>query len=64
MKCAYKALLVLLVAMTLGVAPVAHAATIFQITGGGDGHGIGMSQYGAYGYALHGKSYQFILAHY
>ena len=23
-----------------------------------------MSQYGAYGYALHGESYQFILAHY
>jgi stage II sporulation protein D len=42
----------------------AHAATVFQINGGGDGHGIGMSQYGAYGYALHGKSYSFILAHY
>jgi stage II sporulation protein D len=34
------------------------------ISGGGDGHGVGMSQYGAYGYALHGASYQFILAHY
>jgi stage II sporulation protein D len=52
------------VAVTLSVASAAHAATIFEISGGGNGHGIGMSQYGAYGYALHGKSYQFILGHY
>ncbi|HTX33245.1 MAG TPA: SpoIID/LytB domain-containing protein [Solirubrobacteraceae bacterium] len=52
------------VALTLCVAASAHAATIFQINGGGNGHGIGMSQYGAYGYALHGKTYQFILGHY
>ncbi len=51
-------------AVTLCVAAPAHAATIFQINGGGNGHGIGMSQYGAYGYALHGKTYQFILGHY
>jgi stage II sporulation protein D len=37
---------------------------VFIIRGGGNGHGVGMSQYGAYGYALHGKSYRFILAHY
>ena len=42
-------------------APV--ASTLF-IRGGGYGHGIGMSQYGAYGYALHGWTYQQILAHY
>jgi stage II sporulation protein D len=35
-----------------------------QITGGGDGHGIGMSQYGAEGYALHGATDAQILAHY
>jgi stage II sporulation protein D len=51
-------------AATLAFVPLAHATTIFQIDGGGYGHGIGMSQYGAYGYALHGESYQFILAHY
>ena len=34
------------------------------IRGAGFGHGIGLSQYGAYGYALHGRSYQAILAHY
>ena len=39
------------------------AATTLYISGGGFGHGIGMSQYGAYGYALHGWTYQQILAH-
>src|ERR1700733_14245249 len=47
-----------------GFTAAARADTTFYIRGGGDGHGIGMSQYGAYGYALHGKSYQWILAHY
>jgi stage II sporulation protein D len=42
----------------------ARAASSFYIRGGGDGHGIGMSQYGAYGYALHGASYRAILGHY
>jgi stage II sporulation protein D len=49
---------------TLWPAASAHAATDFYIRGGGDGHGIGMSQYGAYGYALHGAGYRVILAHY
>jgi stage II sporulation protein D len=34
------------------------------ISGAGDGHGVGMSQYGAEGYALHGASAAAILAHY
>ena len=56
---------VLLVAAGLiGFADCARAANVFYIRGGGDGHGIGMSQYGAYGYALHGKDARFILAHY
>ncbi len=46
------------------VTAAARADTTFSIRGGGDGHGIGMSQYGAYGYALHGAGYQAILAHY
>jgi stage II sporulation protein D len=54
----------MIIAATLAFASVAHAATIFQISGGGYGHGVGMSQYGAYGYALHGMDYQSILAHY
>jgi stage II sporulation protein D len=45
-------------------AAAARASTTFFIRGGGAGHGIGMSQYGAYGYALRGKDYRFILAHY
>jgi stage II sporulation protein D len=36
----------------------------FEIRGGGFGHGIGMSQYGAMGFAEHGWNYQGILAHY
>jgi stage II sporulation protein D len=34
------------------------------IDGGGDGHGVGMSQYGAQGYAVHGATAAQILAHY
>jgi stage II sporulation protein D len=51
-------------ALMLAPAARAGAASTFYIRGGGDGHGIGLSQYGAYGYALHGKSYRWILAHY
>src|SRR5690242_6072023 len=40
------------------------AASTFTIRGAGFGHGIGMSQYGAYGYALHGVDYATILKHY
>jgi stage II sporulation protein D len=37
---------------------------VFVVTGHGWGHGVGMSQYGAYGYAQHGFSYTKIVAHY
>jgi stage II sporulation protein D len=49
---------------TLAASPAAEAASSFYISGAGNGHGIGMSQYGAYGYAQHGWSYRQILAHY
>src|SRR2546423_9905689 len=42
----------------------AVTATTFVITGHGWGHGVGMSQWGAYGYAQHGVSYDKILAHF
>src|SRR4051794_20835218 len=42
----------------------ASAASRFVIRGAGFGHGVGMSQYGAYGFALHGVGYRDILAHY
>jgi stage II sporulation protein D len=51
-------------ALALAAAGSASAASTFFIRGGGFGHGVGMSQYGAYGYALHGKNYKWILAHY
>lgn len=40
------------------------AERTFTFNGGGWGHGIGLSQYGARGYALAGKSYDWIIAHY
>ena len=42
----------------------APAAASWTVEGRGFGHGVGLSQYGAYGYAKHGSSYDEILAHY
>jgi stage II sporulation protein D len=52
----------LAVLLLLGVS--AARAQDLMISGGGFGHGVGMSQEGALGYAEHGFSYQQILAHY
>jgi stage II sporulation protein D len=46
------------------LAPNAQAGVRWVVLGHGFGHGVGMSQYGAYGYATHGKGYGFILGHY
>ncbi len=46
------------------LAPSAQAGVRWNVIGHGFGHGVGMSQYGAYGYAVHGKGYRFILGHY
>src|ERR1700746_814277 len=43
---------------------VASAGTVFLLDGRGWGHGVGMSQWGAEGYARHGSGYKQILAHY
>src|SRR4051794_34176539 len=48
----------------LALAPASAASVSWVVKGHGFGHGVGMSQYGAYGYAVHGKDYRFILAHY
>ena len=40
------------------------APPVFVITGRGWGHGVGLSQYGALGYARQGAGYEEILAHY
>src|SRR3954447_13918793 len=47
-------------------ASAAEAATSsnFTVRGAGFGHGIGLSQYGAYGYAAHGSNSRDIVLHY
>src|SRR5690242_18666076 len=53
------------VSLLLMGASTAHAAkSTFTIKGAGFGHGVGMSQYGAMGYAAHGATAREILAHY
>src|SRR3954447_9621488 len=49
---------------TLVCAAAAPAASRLTIRGAGFGHGVGMSQYGAYGFAEQGTGYAEILAHY
>ena len=56
-------LLTALIAL-LAVPSGARAASVNIVQGAGFGHGIGMSQYGAYGFAREGVSYRRILAHY
>ncbi|TML87119.1 MAG: SpoIID/LytB domain-containing protein [Actinobacteria bacterium] len=42
----------------------AGSGALLVLSGHGWGHGVGMSQYGAYGYAQHGWTYQQIVTHY
>jgi SpoIID/LytB domain protein len=49
---------------TLALWATPAGASTLVIEGAGDGHGVGMSQDGALGYAQHGWSYEAILAHY
>lgn len=53
------------VALLSSIYPAASSAAVSWIVHGrGFGHGVGMSAYGAYGFAKHGKGYRFILGHY
>jgi stage II sporulation protein D len=61
-KIVIKFLAVLLLASLYPVA--AQASVSWIVHGRGFGHGVGMSAYGAYGFAKHGKGYRFILGHY
>jgi stage II sporulation protein D len=45
-------------------APAGAAADTYEVRGAGWGHGVGMSQYGAYGLAQHGRDYREILRRY
>ena len=44
--------------------PAATGTATFVVTGHGWGHGVGLSQYGAYGYAQKGVGYAKIVLHY
>ena len=50
--------------LILASAPAAEAASRIVVRGAGFGHGIGMSQYGAYGFAQKGFGFERILKHY
>ena len=47
-----------------GAAPASQPLPLIAVSGHGWGHGVGMSQYGAFGYAQHGWGFARILAHY
>jgi SpoIID/LytB domain protein len=56
-----------LAAVAAQAAPLTAApapSTAFVVTGGGWGHGVGMSQWGAYGQAMAGREYRQILGAY
>lgn len=57
--------ILLLCAVSLAAWTAVADAAELRVDGHGNGHGIGMSQYGAYGYALKTRhTYPYILAHY
>jgi stage II sporulation protein D len=57
--------LAILTAALLALPAASAQAADLVVEGHGWGHGVGMSQYGAYGYALReGRDVRFILAHY
>jgi stage II sporulation protein D len=56
--------LLVILALALASAGPAGAGTTFLVDGRGWGHGIGMSQYGARGFAESGWGYERILRHY
>jgi stage II sporulation protein D len=65
-------LAVLAIALTVTVASASgqqapassYGEAVFVVSGHGWGHGVGMSQYGAYGQALAGRTYRQILSYY
>ncbi len=55
---------VAIVLAALALPAAGAAGTVFLLDGRGWGHGVGMSQWGAEGYARHGFGYRRILSHY
>ena len=60
----FAALVAACLAFLVAPAPARATDAIFAVSGRGWGHGIGMSQFGALGYARQGKTYDWILRHY
>src|SRR4051812_17354889 len=58
------ALLTTVLVFALSGAASAASSSSWTIRGAGFGHGIGLSQYGAYGYAAHGSDWKSIALHY
>jgi stage II sporulation protein D len=56
--------LAIALAAVLTLASTAQAGVSWVVKGRGFGHGVGMSQYGAFGFAKHGRGYRAILTHY
>src|SRR5215212_3891104 len=57
--------LALITAALLALVPATASADDLVVNGRGWGHGVGLSQYGAYGYALdEARDYRFIVGHY
>ena len=53
-----------LAALAAGLVLPSGASGVWAVPGKGYGHGVGMSQYGAFGFAKNGRSYKPILRHY
>jgi stage II sporulation protein D len=62
MKVAKHTAIALLAAGALLAPAAAHGS--WKVDGRGFGHGVGLSQYGAYGLAEHGRTHEQILSHY
>ena len=53
-----------ILALFVALVPAALAHASWKVKGRGFGHGVGLSQYGAFGFAEHGRGYEQILEHY
>jgi len=56
--------LLVLAPLVIPAAPPSDAQTVHAVRAAGFGHGVGLSQYGAYGFAQRGRSHEQILRHY
>jgi len=64
MRTRLTAILLAAIVLPAAAAVPAQGASRLVVRGAGFGHGVGMSQYGAFGFANQGKDHAFILNHY